>query len=131
MKTVHIGKILRHLMMEKGVSQKEIGDKVSLSSQGVGQVLGKESIQVDLLERFMEALDVNIYMMLADRWSKKYKYDDIEEIDYPNIAEEAAVEYSKPSVPVPTPALTSNNVSLLINVDESKKNDVLKLLLDI
>jgi hypothetical protein len=124
MQNVHIGQIIRQIIIEKGIQYKTVARDMSMTTQGLRNALDKKELHQELIERFMKVLDVNLYEYLARKWENPaYKTPQEKYVDE---VKEQILNYEKtpgkPGIP------GTSSISLLINVDESKKNDVLSLI---
>ena len=58
---MNIGENIKNIRKEKGLTQAELGEKLSVSQQMIGQYEnGKNSPQMDTLKKIATALEVNI-----------------------------------------------------------------------
>lgn len=65
MKFEDIYKKIRQLRIEKGISQKALGEKCGLTQQAINRIeQGQRNIDIDLLLKITNALDVKIFEIL-------------------------------------------------------------------
>lgn len=128
MKNVHIGETIRVILKERNIQIKKAATAVSISEQGLHKALNKETISMDLLERLMKYLDINLYTYLSKKWDNPI-YENSKEEDFVDEVREDVMDYilnDKPESPISS---AINNISLLINIDDSRKAEVLKLIM--
>jgi transcriptional regulator with XRE-family HTH domain len=84
---MHIGKRLKEILKEKGISQSELANKMGVSKQMISSMMSKESITTDTLENLLKSLNISISYFFNDNAStnsdatkelealvKKYRY---------------------------------------------------------
>src|SRR5258706_6887324 len=58
---VHIGEIIKRVMLEKNLSQEKLGKLINKNKQNVGNIFKRKSIDTDLLLKLSEALHYNFF----------------------------------------------------------------------
>lgn len=126
MKNVHIGETIRVILKDRNISIKKAAEDISISEQGFHKALNKETLSMDLLERIMKYLNINLYEFLASKWKTHYDYP-IQDISNSDVKEDV-LHYLNPSEhPQSDSNLKASAISLLINIDESMRDDILKI----
>lgn len=119
-KSLHIGEYLRNLAEENRMSAPEIGEKISMSAQGVREIFKKEQVHMKNIEDFSKLFGVNIYAMLSRIWEGEELSENIESSPA-MVQDPAAVYRSQP---------TDSPITITLQVGGSKKEKILKLLMD-
>lgn len=119
-KALHIGEYLRNLAEANRMSAPEIGEKISMSAQGVREIFKKEQVHMKNIEDFSKLFGVNIYAMLSRIWEGEELSENIE--SSPTMVQEPAAIYrSQP---------TDSPITITLQVGGSKKEKILKILMD-
>lgn len=116
-KPLHIGQFLRDLAEKNGMKAPEIGEKISMSAQGVREIFRKDQVHQKNIEDFTKLFEVNIYEILSSIWQGK-PYQAPEE-GSPTVAEEPA-RYSPQK---------ASPITVTFTVDSRKKDKLIELLL--
>lgn len=128
MENVHIGETIRVILKERNIQIKKAASAISISEQGLHKALNKDTISMDLLERMMKFLDINLYAYLSKKWDNPISYQNKED-DFENLVKEDVIEYILNDPPERKANSGISNISLLINIDESRRSEVLKLIM--
>lgn len=106
--SIHIGKKIKEIFEESGLSVSEVARRVKTSRQNIYTIFERRSTDTELLQRVGEALKYDFFQHYSNPSSPK--------------TEEDAPDTSKK-------AENKRRVVLQIEVDEDKQNDILKLVL--
>lgn len=60
--SIHIGKIIKKLVKEKGISVTEFADKINYSRRNVYEIFDKENIDTGLLVKIGKVLEENLFL---------------------------------------------------------------------
>lgn len=112
MHSPHIGQIIRDLLKEKKLTQVEVSEMISMTKQGLSGILNRSSVNTDVIDRLNEALQVNIYRIIAD------KKEEITPFSY---VQEVQPDYK-------TKRNNKRRVSVLIEVDEHQQQQISKII---
>ncbi|MEY8390415.1 XRE family transcriptional regulator [Lachnospiraceae bacterium] len=81
-----IGENIRKIRKEKGLTQKQLGERLNMTQSAIGQFENdKTSPKIETINRIASALGVSPYEMLGEEYAYM-KYPDLKEMDIENKA---------------------------------------------
>lgn len=122
MKKLKTGPLLAEVCKELGYNNTQIADMISRTPSNVGRIFKQDNVNTDTLDLLTEKLGVNLYKYLASAWDKIASEDPQYEFREPEGT------YFKHTPKHPSDLQTKPKISLLIEIDADKQNEVLKLL---
>ena len=124
MKKFSTGEILRAVCKELNLSNKEVAGIISMTPQNVSRLFQAENVNTETIDRLTAGLGINIYAYLAKKWEEVAALD-------PNITfNEPEREYFRmsPKTDSGAPSSGKPKISILIEIDQDKQDQVMKLL---
>jgi len=91
MKPVHIGKIIKKFIDDKGINKSDLARRIETTPQNVYGILKRESIDTGLLTKINKALDFNFFVYYVPEKKPVIIQSDIKELE----ACKQEVEYLK------------------------------------
>lgn len=121
-KGMHIGNYLKDRIKKERYSLRQIGDMINKSAEGVKKDLEKDKVSMSVLESYADALEVNLYALLAEDWKKTHN---LSEEDITIAAESITQEYNRKVQKHP-----DEEVTVTISLKGKKKERILKILFE-
>ena len=122
MKKLKTGPLLAEVCKELGYSNTQVAEMISRTPSNVGRIFKQDNVNTDTLDMLTEKLGINLYKYLADAWERIADDDPSWEFKDP----ERGFFRLKPKVQDEVKA--KPKISLLIEIDQDKQNEVMKLL---
>ena len=73
----HVGKKIREIRKNRGLSQEALGEKAGLSSNYVGQIeRGQKQVTLTTLAKIAESLEIDVSQLFEESTSKKVKQEE-------------------------------------------------------
>lgn len=122
MRKLKTGPLLAEVCKELGFNNTQVGEMISTTSSNVGRIFKQDNVNTNTLDLLTEKLGVNIYRYLAEAWEKIAD-------DAPDYAfREPEGEYFRKTPKYLDAEKPKAKISLLIEIDQDKQDQVMKLL---
>lgn len=122
MKKLKTGPILRSVCEELGYNNRQVAELINVTASNVGRVFKQDNVNTDTIDRLISALGVNIYSYLAKKW------EELAEEDEGFVLREPQGEYFRHVPKYEKPAVSKPKVSLLIEIDADRQEEIFKML---
>ncbi|WBL42352.1 hypothetical protein PBT90_00110 [Algoriphagus halophytocola] len=115
------GPLLEKVCRELGLKNTDVAEMISRTPSNVGRIFKQDNVNTDTIDLLTEKLGVNLYRYIADQWDKMAGDEKLEGFDQPK------GEYFQHKA-IHTEEARKPKISLLIEIDQDKQNEVIKLL---
>lgn len=116
------GEIVRSICKELGLTNKQVADIISMTPQNVSRLFHASNLNTDTIDRLTQGLGINIYAALAKKWEEysKGELSDVkdDEREFTKLESKLTQEVKR----------GKPKVSILIEIDNDKQEEVLQLL---
>jgi plasmid maintenance system antidote protein VapI len=122
MEKIKTGEILRSVCKELNLNNRQVAEIISMTPQNVSRLFQSSNVNTDTIDRLISALGVNIYGYMAQKWNELADSDPTFKLEGPQ------GEYFKHIPKYQGEAESKPKISILIELDADKQNEVMKLL---
>lgn len=115
MKSLHVGKLIKKVAKEKGVTDQHIADRINLTRQSVSASYSEKDMNTSKLRSFCEILEYDFFKALSDNLRE-------DTMPVPHLQEDAGTYRFKELEAADT------NVSVMLSLPKSKQSQILQLI---
>ena len=119
------GEIVKAICKEMNLTNKQVAEIISMTPQNVSRLFSAPNLNTETIDRLTQGLGVNIYAALAKKWDE-FANEHKEEIHEASSAKEY-IRFEPKFTHSQEPS-SKPKISILIEIDRDKQDEVLKLL---